>query len=316
MELEQVVGLVGVVLVLFFAVLLLTSKRYKSYPNVFLAAALVVLAILIVRINIPLNSLFSTSLFDFLRIEYLFSGLLFLYVSTTLAKPPGRATYAFLLAPFLFFSGLYTLSGILEWVGNETGSAVIEIMEPIEVFTITIFNGIVIVLLFSVVQKSEAEDSFKKWISIVAGGLMSIMLGFLVLEFLEILLDLDLWSYLNIFISLFFIAIVYIGVQQLQVEKERKTIRKLVSTSSLDDSSVSTKTVSRRFEQMQQLMQEEDYVNAYRVGLAKELLKDKRFDLFSLEAIGREVGFKSRSTFYNTFKQMVGCSPGAFKKGG
>ncbi|MEL6918929.1 MAG: helix-turn-helix transcriptional regulator [Bacteroidota bacterium] len=57
-----------------------------------------------------------------------------------------------------------------------------------------------------------------------------------------------------------------------------------------------------------------DFVNRHRIALAKNMLKDERFDIFSLEAIGKEVGFKSRSTFYETFKKEVGISPGAFKK--
>ena len=56
------------------------------------------------------------------------------------------------------------------------------------------------------------------------------------------------------------------------------------------------------------------FVNAYRVELAKKLLRNQVFDKYSVEAIGLESGFKSKSTFYETFKMHTQMSPGAFRK--
>lgn len=56
------------------------------------------------------------------------------------------------------------------------------------------------------------------------------------------------------------------------------------------------------------------FVNGYRIDAAKKLLLDPVFNKYSLEAIGLEVGFKSRSTFYNVFKISLGMSPGAYRK--
>ena len=54
------------------------------------------------------------------------------------------------------------------------------------------------------------------------------------------------------------------------------------------------------------------YINEYRIGAAKELIKGN--DQFTLEAIGYEVGFNSRSTFYTAFKKSTGVTPAVFKK--
>ncbi|SHJ40493.1 helix-turn-helix domain-containing protein [Aquimarina spongiae] len=56
------------------------------------------------------------------------------------------------------------------------------------------------------------------------------------------------------------------------------------------------------------------FVNEYRIEAAKELLHNPVFNKYSLEAIGMEVGFKSKSTFYSVFKKSLGMSPGAFRK--
>lgn len=57
-----------------------------------------------------------------------------------------------------------------------------------------------------------------------------------------------------------------------------------------------------------------DYVNGYRIAAAQEMLLDEAFVPFSLEAIGQEAGFKSRSAFYEAFKKATGKTPGRYRK--
>ncbi len=54
------------------------------------------------------------------------------------------------------------------------------------------------------------------------------------------------------------------------------------------------------------------YINEYRIEAAKEILQ-KNTD-FTLESIGYDCGFNSKSTFYSTFKKIVGCTPSAYQK--
>ena len=56
------------------------------------------------------------------------------------------------------------------------------------------------------------------------------------------------------------------------------------------------------------------FVNEYRIEAAKKLLHDPVFNKYSVEAIGMEAGFKSKSAFYSVFKTNLGMSPGAFRK--
>ncbi|MEM9327716.1 MAG: AraC family transcriptional regulator [Bacteroidota bacterium] len=56
------------------------------------------------------------------------------------------------------------------------------------------------------------------------------------------------------------------------------------------------------------------YINDYRIREACELLKDKQH--FSIEAIGHEVGFNSRSSFFTAFKKQRGMTPAAYRMEG
>lgn len=54
------------------------------------------------------------------------------------------------------------------------------------------------------------------------------------------------------------------------------------------------------------------YIKSYRIAAAKELIKT-RAEL-SLEGIGYEAGFKSKSVFFESFRKLVGCTPAGYKK--
>ena len=56
------------------------------------------------------------------------------------------------------------------------------------------------------------------------------------------------------------------------------------------------------------------FVNEYRIKSAQNILHNSVFDKYSIEAIGMEVGFKSKSAFYKTFNSSLGMSPGAYRK--
>lgn len=55
------------------------------------------------------------------------------------------------------------------------------------------------------------------------------------------------------------------------------------------------------------------FVNSYRIAEAKRLLQDKSAVNYSIEGIGSEVGFKSKSVFYSIFKKETGLTPNKFR---
>ncbi|MBS4013156.1 MAG: AraC family transcriptional regulator [Bacteroidetes bacterium] len=55
-----------------------------------------------------------------------------------------------------------------------------------------------------------------------------------------------------------------------------------------------------------------NFVNEYRVEEVKKQLSKKK-NLYSIEAIGYECGFSSKSTFFTVFKKITGITPSAYK---
>ena len=52
------------------------------------------------------------------------------------------------------------------------------------------------------------------------------------------------------------------------------------------------------------------FVNEYRIDHAKKMLIDSHN--LTLESIGYESGFNSKSTFFSTFKKLVGTTPAKY----
>ncbi len=60
-----------------------------------------------------------------------------------------------------------------------------------------------------------------------------------------------------------------------------------------------------------------DFINTYRVAYIQERLKNKiEWQHLKLEALGKEAGFKSRSSFFSVFKKHVGISPTVYVTAG
>ncbi len=56
------------------------------------------------------------------------------------------------------------------------------------------------------------------------------------------------------------------------------------------------------------------FVNEYRIEAVKKMLADKKKP-WSVEAIGYDCGFNSKSTFFNVFKNITGMTPNQYKEG-
>ncbi|MEA1898343.1 MAG: helix-turn-helix domain-containing protein [Bacteroidota bacterium] len=55
------------------------------------------------------------------------------------------------------------------------------------------------------------------------------------------------------------------------------------------------------------------FVNEYRVEAVKQKLSDTNYNKFSIEVIGYDCGFSSKSSFFSVFKNITGQTPSQFK---
>jgi AraC-like DNA-binding protein len=56
------------------------------------------------------------------------------------------------------------------------------------------------------------------------------------------------------------------------------------------------------------------YVNSYRIGEAKRLLREKEYDLYTIEALSKMAGFKSKSVFNTLFRAQYNMTPSQYRK--
>ncbi len=56
------------------------------------------------------------------------------------------------------------------------------------------------------------------------------------------------------------------------------------------------------------------FVNSYRVEEVKQRLTDPKYANYSIDAIGYDCGFNSKSSFYSVFKKTTGMTPTQYKK--
>lgn len=54
------------------------------------------------------------------------------------------------------------------------------------------------------------------------------------------------------------------------------------------------------------------YINEYRIKKAITLIVDPQYHIWKMEGISKEVGFKSKSSFYAAFKKVTGYTPSKF----
>lgn len=57
-----------------------------------------------------------------------------------------------------------------------------------------------------------------------------------------------------------------------------------------------------------------DYINDYRVEAARQLLLSSADSRATISVIGRQAGFRTRSSFYKAFRTRIGCNPGAYRR--
>ena len=206
---------------------------------------------------------------------------------------------------------------------------------------------------FSIARNDTSATVYKRrWLVRFSVALLLVMSVWFLSDYIQYRTKVeDPYSMLWLALSLLFWYIAYAGVYQLRIVDERAEIGRLRERL-LEPEAIGNISVGNDYAPaLRQLMEEEhlyrnpdlgrqvvaeqlgisegylsqimsaqvgrpfaDYVNSYRIEEAKRLLSSPDFDPYSLEAIGLEAGFKSRSAFYTGFKKATGITPGMYRK--
>lgn len=207
--------------------------------------------------------------------------------------------------------------------------------------------------IFNIARNDRnAPADKRRWLIRFSVALLLVMSVWFLSDYIQYRTEVeDPYSMLWLALSLLFWYIAYVGVYQLRIVDERAEIGALRDRLLEPAMPVNVSVGNDYAPALRQLMEEEhlyrnpdlgrqvvaeqlgisegylsqvmssqvgqpfaDYVNSYRIEEAKRLLSSPDFDPYSLEAIGLEAGFKSRSAFYTGFKKVTSITPGAFRK--
>ena len=57
-----------------------------------------------------------------------------------------------------------------------------------------------------------------------------------------------------------------------------------------------------------------DYINEFRVEEFKNIIQQKKYSQYTLEALSEHCGFSSRASFFRSFKKVTGITPNEYIK--
>lgn len=201
-------------------------------------------------------------------------------------------------------------------------------------------------------KDKSAPPAKRRWLMRFSWAMIIVLVAWFLSDYVEARTGIeDPFSAVWIVLSLFFWYIAYAGVYRLRIVDERAEITALRQPLSVKEPVLTAAPSNDYSTSLRRLMEEDglyrdpdlgrlvvaerlgisegylsqvmsaqvgepfsDYVNAYRIEEAKRLLTAPEFDPYSLEAIGLEAGFKSRSAFYTGFKKATGMTPGQYRK--
>ena len=358
MSFVDILSFSGITLGVFFSILLLTSRFYRSRANNYFAYSLLLLAFISFDVSF-VDNLDVFGFFSAISWRLLFPATLFVYFYSSLNRRSKTPKWINILyVPFIVFSfNQLVLDYFLEidvlplLVGNEKSE--LPIFRELDYYFALIYQIVLMVwAMYYINTYSDVNKSVRRWLYYVCGFILGVSFFWLFSEQMEFLFDLLWWDYVWASLSIFFLWVGYNGVQRLSLVEQKEEIRSLSSEISKPTPiSINPDLENSYTAKLGYLMNEEklfknpdlgrdliadrlqistgylteivkatpekgfiDYVNKFRVEEAKKMLSNPIFDQFSINAIGMEAGFNSKSAFYRAFQKFTGNTPGDYKK--
>jgi len=327
-------GINGLFLSFYFA--FVSKKTVKA--NYFLAALLFVLSIRIIKsvffyFNPNLSQIFIQI---GLSACVLIGPFLYLYIKTIRTKNHG---YTWLLHVFPA-SLIVIILGISYpyWTYKPMWSGTIIKLIYVQWFVYIIFSGILLLPVFKkLVAKKHKATQLEIWATSIFIGVLLIWIGYMLGPFTSYIVGAISFSVVFYLLVLFWI-----------LKRKKKTLF-FEDTIKYGNKKIADETANSIQAQLKVLFEEEKqfknpdlklqdvakklnisthslsqylnenlgksfslFINEYRIEAAKTLLISKKE--FTIEAIGYECGFNSKSTFFTAFKSITKTTPATYKK--
>ncbi|AFL80454.1 DNA-binding domain-containing protein, AraC-type [Aequorivita sublithincola DSM 14238] len=347
---------------------ILLTKKFNSNAARFLGLLILVVTISQLQYNLGETGIISWKQFNIIYLPIEFLEAPFLYFFATFYLQPDRKIVTgekALFIPFVFFIGNTLLYKSIAFTTNKNWDEHPLLLSLVEInvlygdfVNILSLFIVLLIVLFKIVRTeiqsrtyySENIPSEFLWLKILLVAILFLLLfwGYHAIQFY---FDQSV-SYLpvDVAVSILIYVLGYIGIQKLNIIKERENIRtfnrsheqlysvvedsKNENISKIEeivinkqrylDSNFSSETLAEELQlstsHLSRIFNNEmnvsftDYINTLRVEEAKKYLRTPEFSGYTLVAIGLEAGFNSKTTFNTTFKKITGQTPSQFKK--
>ncbi|AWX45318.1 hypothetical protein HME9304_02331 [Flagellimonas maritima] len=189
----------------------------------------------------------------------------------------------------------------------------------------------------TVVQKPRKSNSFQIWVLSVFGGNLIIWSAYYFTSFTFYLVGALTFSFLFYLLSLllflnrkkngvFFMQPQKYADKKIETSQAKNLFEKLdilmKENELYKNANLKSSDVAKRLKisvhQLSQLLNDNAeksfpiFINEYRIEKAQQMLASNRH--LTLETIGYECGFNSKSTFYSSFKKIIGTTPAKYKE--
>lgn len=315
------------------------AKKSGVQSNYFLALLLLVLSIRIVKsvFFYFVSGLSTTFLQIGLSACFLIGPFLFLYIHSQI-KETKKYVWLLHIAPFLL---IITLVGILfpYWSNRELWSTYFLRVIYLQWFIYIIFSGSILRPVFKKLFHSSEKFLDKDlWLTSIFFGTTFIWVGYFVASFTSYIVGALSFSFILYLVILVLIfrrnkTTLFFDEKVRYKNKEIDTIiadeisnkLKLIQDKALfKNANIKLADVAAELNTSPHTLSQylndnlgksfSLFINEYRIEEAKKLLLSN--DNFTIEVIGYESGFNSKSTFFTTFKNIVGMTPSSFQKQG